>query len=107
MRTEMNRAMILESRRTMGQSKRLKKLTLLATYFIPLTFTALIFGMDFELFGQGDPPLCRYVVLAAPLTFLTHLESTLDVPAWKRCVTASLAAKKLPWRRQQEGILDP
>ncbi|KXX76318.1 Magnesium transport protein CorA [Madurella mycetomatis] len=59
MNIEMNRAMVLESRRAMEQSERTKKLTILATYFIPLTFTAALFGMNFEILGQGTlQPWC-------------------------------------------------
>ncbi|KAI0447528.1 hypothetical protein F4803DRAFT_573380 [Xylaria telfairii] len=90
MSTEMNRAMILESRRAIEQTERMKKLTLMATYFIPLTLAASIFGMNFELFGQGHLPLWWYFVLAAPLTLLTHLGSTLDVPAWTARISATL-----------------
>ncbi|KAI0858272.1 hypothetical protein F4860DRAFT_517002 [Xylaria cubensis] len=79
MNSEMNRAMILESRKAIEQSERTKKLTILATYFIPLTFTATIFGMNFELFGQGSLPLWWYVILALPLTLLTHLIYTWGV----------------------------
>ncbi|KAI0403725.1 hypothetical protein F4802DRAFT_284745 [Xylaria palmicola] len=84
MSTEMNRAMILESRKAIEQSERLKKLTLLATYFIPLTFTASVFGMNFKLFGQGDLPLWWYIVIAVPLILLTHMISTADLAAWKQ-----------------------
>lgn len=93
MSTEMNRAMILESRRAIEQTERMKKLTLMATYFIPLTLAASIFGMNFELFGQGHLPLWWYFVLAAPLTLLTHLGSTLDVPAWTTRITATLTRR--------------
>lgn len=41
----MNRAVIAESRKAIGQAERLKRLTLLATFFIPLSFTTSLFGM--------------------------------------------------------------
>ena len=39
------------------QSERVKKLTLMATYFIPLTFTSSLFGMNFDVLGQSDVPV--------------------------------------------------
>jgi hypothetical protein len=77
--SEMNRAMILESRRAIEQSERMKKLTLLATYFIPLMFTASLFGMNFNVFGQGELPMWWYVVLAVPFTLLTHVLYSWDL----------------------------
>lgn len=79
--TEMNRAMILESRRAIEQSERMKKLTTLATYFIPLTFTASIFGMNFQPLGQGELPVWWYLVIAVPITMLTHLLYSWDLQA--------------------------
>ena len=76
--TEMNRAMILESRRAIEQSERVKKLTLLATYFLPLTFTTGLFGMNFNVFGQGTLPVWWYIVFALPITLLAHLLYTWD-----------------------------
>ncbi|KAK4443192.1 hypothetical protein QBC34DRAFT_213421 [Podospora aff. communis PSN243] len=78
--TEMNRAMLLESKRAIEQSERMKKLTLLATYFIPLTFTASLFGMNFDVLGQSELPVWWYLVFAAPFTILTHVFHTWDVP---------------------------
>ena len=82
--SEMNRAMILESRRAMEQSERMKKLTILATYFIPLTFTASLFGMNFDVLGQSELPVWWYLVLAVPFTFLTHVIYSSDLQALLR-----------------------
>ncbi|KAJ5634365.1 hypothetical protein N7528_002207 [Penicillium herquei] len=76
--SEMNRAMILESRRAIEQSERMKKLTFLATYFIPLSFTASLFGMNFKIFGQGDLAVWWYMVFAVPFMLLTHMLSSYD-----------------------------
>ena len=81
MNTEMNRAMILESRRGIEQTERMKKLTMLATYFIPLSFTASLFGMNFAVLGQGDLPMWWYVVLAVPLTLVIAGIYSWDVKA--------------------------
>ncbi|KAJ2986984.1 hypothetical protein NUW58_g4759 [Xylaria curta] len=106
MSTEMNRAMILESRKAIEQSDRLKKLTLLATYFIPLTFTASVFGMNFELFGQGHLPLWWYLVIAVPLTLLTYVISMADLAAWKqRFFVKCTSAYHLLRRKPREDII--
>jgi hypothetical protein len=94
MSTEMNRAMILESRKAIEQSERTKKLTLLATYFIPLSFTASLFGMNFGVFGQGGLPLWWYVVIAVPLTLVTHL-----MYSWNE--QTSLEGRARNWMRQK------
>lgn len=49
----MNKATIEESSKAIEQSGRLKKLTLLATLFIPLSLTASLLGMNIDLLGQN------------------------------------------------------
>ena len=49
----MNRSVVLGSRQALEQTYRVKKHTLLATFLIPLSFTAILFGINFEVFGQG------------------------------------------------------
>jgi hypothetical protein len=48
-----NNAMVAESRIAIGQAKRMSKLTLLAFFFVPASFTTSLFGMNFEQFGSG------------------------------------------------------
>ncbi|GLA12455.1 hypothetical protein AnigIFM62618_008400 [Aspergillus niger] len=50
----MNKATIDESRRAIEQSERVKKLTLLATLFIPLSFSSSLLGMNIDLLGQNS-----------------------------------------------------
>ena len=54
--TEMivNGAQLQESRNAIAQGGKIEKLTLLAFFFVPLTFTSGIFGMDFSQFGPGE-----------------------------------------------------
>ena len=47
----MNKAAIEESRKAIEQSARLKKLTLLATLFVPLTFSTSLFGVNIDILG--------------------------------------------------------
>ncbi|KAF2426276.1 hypothetical protein EJ08DRAFT_700032 [Tothia fuscella] len=50
----MNSAMTDESQRAIAQAERVAKLTALAFFFIPLSFTATIFGMNFSEFMRPD-----------------------------------------------------
>ncbi len=79
MNVDMNKTMILEARKGMEQTSRMKKLTLLATYFIPLTFSASLFGMNFKVLGQGEQPVWWYFVFAVPLTVLTYFLNGWDM----------------------------
>lgn len=57
MDVDMNKTMIVKARKAMKQTKRMKKLSLLAIYFIPLTFTASLFDMNFDVLGQREQPV--------------------------------------------------
>ncbi|KAH7323572.1 hypothetical protein BKA65DRAFT_481382 [Rhexocercosporidium sp. MPI-PUGE-AT-0058] len=84
----MNKAMVKESKKAVEQTGRLKKLTLLATFFIPLSFSSSIFGMNFKVFGQGELGLWWFFVLSVPITtvafiyYLWDAQKSRDV--WKR-----------------------
>ncbi|KAL8682883.1 MAG: hypothetical protein Q9186_001129 [Xanthomendoza sp. 1 TL-2023] len=75
----MNKALILESQKAIEQSERLKKLSLLATFFIPLSFTSSLFGMNFKVFGQGDLNIWLYAAVALPITIIPFLFYACDV----------------------------
>lgn len=49
-----NNAMIAESRRAIQQAKRTSKLTLLAFFYIPASFTTSFFGMNLKQLGQAE-----------------------------------------------------
>ena len=91
MDVDMNKTMIVEARKAMEQTERMKKLSLLATYFIPLTFTASLFGMNFDVLGQGEQPVWWYFVFALPLTVVTHFLNSWDMKM--------LMASLLSWAR--------
>ena len=63
----MNRAVVAESRKLIDQAESLKRLTLLATFFIPLSFTTSLFGMNFEELGQGHLHVWLFAVVSAPV----------------------------------------
>ncbi|KAF2007616.1 hypothetical protein P154DRAFT_529203 [Amniculicola lignicola CBS 123094] len=49
-----NNKIVAESRTAIGQVKRMSKLTLLASFFVPASFTTSLFGMNFQQFGSGS-----------------------------------------------------
>jgi len=61
-----NNAMVAESRRAIQQAKRVSKLTLLAFFYIPASFTTSMFGMNFEQFGQGHESIWVWFAVLVP-----------------------------------------
>lgn len=51
----MNQSMLTESQHAMNQAAGVAKLTRLAFFYIPLSFTTSLFGMKFVQFGTGIP----------------------------------------------------
>jgi len=71
--TMMNKAMVLESHKAIEQAEDLKKLTLLASFFIPLSFVSSVFGMNFRIMGQGSLALWWFFAVAVPITLLSQM----------------------------------
>ncbi|KAI0449878.1 hypothetical protein F5B21DRAFT_492839 [Xylaria acuta] len=69
----MNKATIEESRKAIEQSERVKKLTLLATLFIPLNFSSSLFGMNIDILGQGPVAFWWFFVLCVPITLFAYI----------------------------------
>ncbi|KAJ4147069.1 hypothetical protein LMH87_001619 [Akanthomyces muscarius] len=69
----MNRSIIDESRRAVEQSERVKKLTILATIFIPLGFCSSLFGMNIDILGQGSVEFWWFFVVCVPITLLAYV----------------------------------
>jgi Mg2+ and Co2+ transporter CorA len=80
----MNKASIDESRKAMEQSERLKKLTLLATLFIPLSFSTSLFGMNIDILGQGTVSFWWFFVLCVPITLCAYIVYLWDFGALRR-----------------------
>ncbi|KAK5680156.1 hypothetical protein LTS10_007083 [Elasticomyces elasticus] len=59
----MNKATIDESRKAIEQSQRVKRLTMLATFFIPVSFCSSLFGMNVDVLGQGTALRRRWTKL--------------------------------------------
>lgn len=81
----MNQATIEESHKAIEQSERLKKLTLLATFFIPLSFSSSLFGMNVDLLGQSTVSFWWFLVLCLPITLFAYIVYLWDVEVLRRC----------------------
>ncbi|GJP96439.1 fungal Zn(2)-Cys(6) binuclear cluster domain family protein [Aspergillus niger] len=82
----MNKATIDESRRAIEQSERVKKLTLLATLFIPLSFSSSLLGMNIDLLGQNSVQSWWFLVLCIPITLFAYIFYLWDSQALRRCL---------------------
>lgn len=84
----MNKATIDESRKGIEQSARLKKLTFLATFFIPLSFSSSLFGMNLDVLSHNGVRFWWFFVLCIPITMLAYMLYLWDWQAirqfWRR-----------------------
>lgn len=71
MTTLADSSILEESRRISDNAERVRKLTILATIFIPLTVCCSIFGMNFHELGSGNLRLWAWFVTAAPVTLVS------------------------------------
>lgn len=81
----MNIAAIEESRKAIEQSERLKRLTLLATFFIPLSFCSSLFGMNIDLLGQNTVRFWWFLVVCIPITLIAYTLYLWDYQTMRRC----------------------
>lgn len=72
----MNRAMLQESRNAIHQATKVKRLTVLAFFFVPISLLTSVFGMNFNQLGQGEvsivwfiPPLAVVICASAVFCF--------------------------------------
>ncbi|RDW79836.1 hypothetical protein BP6252_04474 [Coleophoma cylindrospora] len=81
----MNKATIEESRKAIEQSERVKKLTVLATLFIPLNFSSSLFGMNVDLLVQNKVRFWWFIVLCVPITVFAYVIYLWDFQVLRRC----------------------
>lgn len=67
----MNVAVISEAKKAIEQTERVKKLTLLATFFIPLSFTSSVFGMNLQELNSSRLSIWVWVAITVPVVVLT------------------------------------
>lgn len=75
----MNVASIGEVRRGMLQTKAMFRFTVLISIYVPFSFTASFFGMNFRQLGQGDLSIWIYVVVSVPVFALSILFLSFDL----------------------------
>lgn len=73
----MNSMAILESKKAIQQAGRVEKLTFLALFFVPLSFTTSFFGMNVA--GLNNVPLWVWFITSAPIFGLTIFMFFCDV----------------------------
>lgn len=88
MQVVMQYASVRESERSLRQNVAVGKVTRLAFFFIPLSFVASVFGMNFSQFGQGSLPLWIFFAIAGPVFIASILimrwDSSVATPKWVR-----------------------
>jgi hypothetical protein len=67
----MNMAMLEESKKAISQADGLRRLTLFAFFFLPLSLTTSFFGMNFQEFGTGKLSIWVCFVFAIPFLFFS------------------------------------
>ena len=68
----MNKATIDESRKAIEQSERVKKLTVLATFFIPLSFSSGLLSMNIDLL-ENKVQAWWFLVICVPMTLFAYM----------------------------------
>lgn len=74
-----NNNMLLESQRAIEQAAGVAKLTKLAFFYIPLSFTTSFFGMNFIQFGTGALSIWVWFVASAPVFIISVLLLSYDI----------------------------
>ncbi|KAK0511027.1 hypothetical protein JMJ35_006579 [Cladonia borealis] len=67
----MNNSMLAESKKAIEQAEGLRKLTLVAFFYIPLSFTTSFFGMNFKQLGQGDLSVWVWFIASGPVLIIS------------------------------------
>lgn len=79
----MNNANIEESKKAIVQAEKISKVTLLAFFYVPLSFTSSFFGMNFRQFGTSTSlGIWVWFAVSAPMLFLSFIFFKWDVPAF-------------------------
>jgi hypothetical protein len=69
----MSVASIGEARRGVQQNKSLFRFTVIASVYVPLSFIATLFGMNFREFGQGELSVWIYFTVSIPVFIISAL----------------------------------
>lgn len=69
----MNSAAIAESQRAIEQAKQVERLTRLAFFYIPLSFTTSFLGMNLKVLGSGKLQLWVWFAFAVPVLLISYI----------------------------------
>lgn len=72
-RVIMNKAMLAGSKRAIEQAEGLRRLTLVAFFYIPLSFMTSFFGTNVKQLGQGDLSVWTWAVASCPALIVSVL----------------------------------
>lgn len=92
---------LAESKRGIAEAESVTRLTQLAFFFIPLTFSASIFSMQVKELNASVTPISAFVILAICITIGSYalrlaMRSSWRVRIWKRTQAAIRANAELP-----------
>lgn len=90
---------IEHAKRGMEQNARVKRLTQLALFFIPLSFSTSIFGMNLEMLGTGNAK--AWMVLIAILSAYVVTSLLWVLIDWRNVKTAWVAGTAQSWWRMR------
>lgn len=79
----MNNAILAESKRAIHQAKGVAKLTLVAFFYIPFSFTTSFFGMNFQELGTGKLSVWAWFATSIPVFLITLAFLILDGSAFR------------------------
>lgn len=96
----MSNAMLAESRRNIVQAQAVAKLTLVAFFFIPLSFTSSLFSMDVAGFVQGIGQIWLWIAVSAPVCLISLLFLVLD----RQKLRVMWSSLKAYWRQFGEAV---
>ena len=103
----MNRAVVAESRKGIEQAERVKRLTVLATIFIPLSFVTSLFGMNFQELGTGSQSMWLFAAVCIPVIIGTYIafvwDERFDRP-FKVCLGACVQMRTRLRRRPNQVV---
>lgn len=68
----MSRASITESKRAISQARKIEQLTLLAFFYIPLSFTTSFFGMNLGVIYTGQLGIWVWFLVSLPVLLLSY-----------------------------------
>jgi hypothetical protein len=97
----MTRASLEESRASVIQAHRVTRLTILAFFFLPLSFSTSIFGMNFVTFPRFIDGIWVWVVVMVPLLIISFSVVSWDktqIKRWSHSVTGK-------WEKQPNKAL--